>query len=336
MRAIRIHDPSGIDGLRLEEVPSLTPGPGQVRIEVHAAGCNFPDTLMLKGVYQDKPEWPFTPGKEVAGYVMDVGAGVDGFAPGDRVMALVGYGGFAEEVTVIAEEVHKIPDAMDFMTAGGFALTYATSYIALRHHQIHLEPSEVLLVLGAGGGVGLTAVEIGKILGATVAAAAGSAEKLALAKQYGADHLINYRTESIRDRVKALVGGADVVYDPVGGDAFTQSLRCINTDGRFAIVGFASGDIPQIPANYLLIKNISAVGIAMSGYRLRQTELMGNMFPTLLGWYAAGRLKPHTSFQFPLEQTAEALQTILDRRSTGKVVIRVRGVDSGVMPPDLA
>lgn len=335
MRAIRIHEPSGVDGLRLEEVPSLTPGPGEVRIEVHAAGCNFPDTLMLKGAYQDKPDWPFTPGKEVAGVIMDVGAGVDGFAPGDRVMALVGHGGFAEEVTVIAEEVHKIPDAMDFMTAGGFALTYATSYIALHHHQIHLTPGEVLLVLGAGGGVGLTAVEIGKILGATVVAAAGSDEKLALAKQYGADHVINYRTESIRDRVKALAGGADVVYDPVGGDAFAQSLRCVNTDGRVAIVGFASGDIPQIPASYLLVKNISAVGIAMSGYRLRQTGPTRNMFPTLLDWCAAGRLKPHTSFQFPLEQTAEALQTILDRRSTGKVVIRVRDADSGVTTPEL-
>jgi NADPH2:quinone reductase len=328
MRAIRIHEPSGVEGLRLEDVPSLTPGPGEVRIEVHAAGCNFPDTLMLKGVYQDKPGWPFTPGKEVAGVVMDVGAdvprGADGFAPGDRVMALVGHGGFAEEVTVIAEEVHKIPDEMDFMTAGGFALAYATSYIALRHHQIHLAQGEVLLVLGASGGVGLTAVEIGKLMGATVVATASGDEKLALARQYGADHLINYRTESIRDRVKALVGGADVVYDPVGGDAFAQSLRCVNTDGRFAIVGFASGDIPQIPANYLLVKNVSAVGIAMSGYRLRQSEAMQNMFPTLLQWWRDGRLKPHTSFQFPLEQTADALQTILDRRSTGKVVIRVR------------
>jgi NADPH:quinone reductase len=332
MRAIRIHEPSGVEGLRLEEVPSLTPGPGEVRIEVHAAGCNFPDTLMLKGVYQDKPTWPFTPGKEVAGIVMDVGAGVTGFAPGDRVMALVGHGGFAEEVTVIAGEVHKIPDEMDFMTAGGFALVYATSYIALQHHQIHLTPGEVLLVHGAGGGVGLTAVEIGKILGATVVACAGSDEKLALAAQYGADHLINYRTESIRDRVKALAGGADVVYDPVGGDAFTQSLRCINTDGRFAIVGFASGDIPQIPANYLLVKNVSVTGIAMSGYRLRQTELMRNMFPTLLEWWRAGRLKPHTSFQFPLARTGEALQTILDRRSTGKVVIQIRDTESGVTP----
>ena len=328
MRAIRVHELTGLDGLRLDETPSLRPGPGEVRIEVHAAGCNFPDTLMIQGLYQDKPELPFSPGKEAAGYVMDVGAGVEGFAPGDRVMALVGHGGFAEEVTCIAEEVHKIPDDMDFVTAGGFALVYATSFIALHHHQIHLGDGEVLLVHGAGGGVGLTAVEIGKIMGATVVAMAGDDEKLALAKQHGADHLINYRTENIRDRVKALVGGVDVVYDPVGGDAFKQSIRCLNIDGRIAIIGFASGEIPQIPASYLLVKNISAVGIAMHEYRRRKTGPTQNMFPTMLRWLQEGKLNPHIGFQFPLAQTAEALRTLMERRATGKVVVRVREPES--------
>jgi NADPH:quinone reductase len=324
MRAIRVHQLTGLDGLRLDTVPSLTPGPGEVRIEVHASGCNFPDTLMIKGEYQDKPDLPFSPGKEVSGYIMDVGEGVEGFAPGDRVMALVGHGGFAEEVTCSAEETHKIPDDLDFVTAGGFALVYATSFITLHHPQIHLSKGETLLVNGAGGGVGLTAVEMGKILGATVVATAGDDEKLALAKRHGADHVINYRTENIRERVRELVGGVDVVYDPVGGDVFRQSMRCLNIDGRIAIIGFASGDIPQIPANYLLVKNISVVGIAMYAYRRRKTKPFQGMFPTMLTWWREGKLKPHISARFPLAQSADALKTLIDRRATGKIVVLVR------------
>jgi len=329
MRAIRVHHLTGLDGLRLDTIPSLTPGPDEVRIEVHAAGCNFPDTLMINGQYQDKPGLPFSPGKEVAGYVMDVGEGVEGFAPGDRVMALVGHGGFAEEVTCNAEEAHKIPDDLDFATAGGFALVYATSFIGLNHPQIHLSEGEILLVHGAGGGVGLTAVEIGKILGATVVATAGDDKKLALAKDHGADHIINYRTENIRDRVKDLVGGVDVVYDPVGGDAFKHSLRCLNMDGRIAIIGFASGDIPQIPANYLLVKNISVTGIAMHAYRRRKSAPYQDMFPTMLRWRREGRLKPHISAHFPLSQTADALKMLIDRRATGKVVVLIREPGAG-------
>ncbi|MGY8957990.1 MAG: NADPH:quinone oxidoreductase family protein, partial [Alphaproteobacteria bacterium] len=223
-----------------------------------------------------------------------------------------------------AEETHKIPNDLDFATAGGFALVYATSFIGLHHPQIHLSAGETLLVHGAGGGVGLTAVEIGKILGATVVATAGDDEKLALAKRHGADHVINYRTENIRDRVKELVGGVDVVYDPVGGDAFRQSLRCLNIDGRIAIIGFASGDIPQIPANYLLVKNISVVGIAMHAYRRRKTEPYQDMFPTMMRWWREGKIKPHISARFPLAQAADALQTLIERRATGKVVVLVR------------
>ncbi|MEX2616418.1 MAG: NADPH:quinone oxidoreductase family protein [Alphaproteobacteria bacterium] len=308
----------------MSEVPSPVPGPGQVRIAVHAAGCNFADTLMISGHYQYKPEMPFTPGLEVAGTIMDAGPDVTGFRPGDRVMSWVGLGGYAEEALANANNTALIPDGMDFTVAAGFPITYSTATITLEHRQVHLAAGEVLLVHGATGGAGLAAVDVGKAMGATVVATVGSDAKMRIARESGADHVINYTTESIRDQVKALVGGADVVFDPVGGDAFAQSLRCINEDGRLAIIGFASGTVPQIPANYLLVKNISAIGISVGGYRRSRPDLTRQTLSRLSEWFAAGKLRPLVGQTFPLERTAEALNMLLTRRATGKVVVITR------------
>ena len=324
MRAMRVNELGKPETLTLSEVPSPVPGPGQVRIAVHAAGCNFADTLMISGHYQYKPEMPFTPGLEVAGTVIDTGPGVNGFQPGNRVMSWVGLGGYAEEAVADASNTALIPDGMDYIVAAGFPITYSTAAITLEHRQVHLAAGEVLLVHGATGGAGLAAVDVGKAMGATVVATVGSDAKMQTARDSGADHVINYTTESIRDRVKELVGGADVVFDPVGGDAFAQSLRCINEDGRLAIIGFASGSIPQIPANYLLVKNISAIGISVGGYRRSRPDLTRLTLARLSEWYAAGRLHPLVGQTFPMERTAEALNMLLTRRATGKVVIMTR------------
>ncbi|MCG8543686.1 MAG: NADPH:quinone oxidoreductase family protein [Alphaproteobacteria bacterium] len=323
MRAIRIHELSGVDALRLEEVPSLSPTPGHIRVAVHAAGVNFADTLIVTGVYQYKPDLPFTPGMEAAGTVIDVGEGVTGFTPGDRVLAPIRQGAYAEEVIVDAQHVIRMPDDMDFVTGAAFPIGYGTSHLALTH-RTRLRAGEVLLVLGAAGGVGLTAVEVGKALGATVIACASSDEKLAIAKSRGADILINYATEDIRERVKATTGGADVVYDPVGGDATRAALRCLNFEGRLITLGFASGDVPQIAANYLLVKNIAVIGYVFSAYRFEKPEVMRRSLEEICAWYVEGRIKPHVSATFPLEQTPDALKLLLARKSTGKVVITVR------------
>lgn len=323
MRAIRVHELEGLDALRLEEVPSPSPGAGQIRIAVHAAGVNFADTLVIKGRYQHKAPLPFSPGMEAAGEVIELGEGVTGFAVGDRVLAPMRYGAYAEEALLDAAHAVRMPDGMDYVTGAAFPIAYGTSHLALTH-RTQLHAGEVLLVLGASGGVGLTAVEIGKALGATVIACASSAEKLEVARAHGADHLINYAEEDLRQRVKALTGGADVVYDPVGGDASRAALRCLNFEGRLITLGFASGDIPQIAANYLLVKNISAIGYAFSSYRFEQPGVMRKTLDEICRWYVEGKLKPHISFTFPLEQTRDALNTLLERKSTGKVIIKVR------------
>lgn len=322
MRAIRIHELKGLDALRLEEIPSPSPGPGEIRVAVHAAGVNFADTLMIKGGYQHKPPLPFTPGMEAAGDVVELGEGVTEFAVGDRVLAPMRFGAYAEEAAIDARHCVRIPDGMDYRTGAAFPIAYGTSHLALTH-RTKLKSGEVLLVLGASGGVGLTAVEIGKALGATVIACAGSAKKLEVARSRGADHLIDYSAEDIRERVKDLTGGVDVVYDPVGGEASRAALRCLNFEGRLVTLGFASGDIPQVAANYLLVKNISAIGYSFSSYRAAQPAAMRRTLEEICRWYVEGKLKPHISFTFPLAETKAALSVLLERKSTGKVVIEV-------------
>jgi NADPH2:quinone reductase len=323
MRAIRVHKLGGLDALTLEDIPSPAPAPGEVRIAVHAAGVNFADTLMIKGSYQHKPPLPFTPGMEAAGEVTALGDGVTDFAVGDRILAPMRFGAYAEETVIDARHAVRIPDGMDYASGAAFPIAYGTSHLALTH-RTQLKPGEVLLVLGASGGVGLTAVEVGKALGAIVIACASSAEKLEVARSRGADHLIDYAKEDIRERVKALTGGVDVVYDPVGGDASRAALRCLNFEGRLITLGFASGDIPQIAANYLLVKNISAIGYSFSSYRFEQPASMRRTLEEICRWYTQGKLKPHISFTFPLERTKDALNALLERRSTGKVIVEMR------------
>ena len=324
MRAVLCHAWGDIDDLRLEDAPSPSLPAGHVRVAVHAAGVNFADTLLIKGEYQEKPPFPFAPGMEVAGTVAEVAPGVEGFREGDRVLAMLeAGGGYAEEAVARAEDVTPIPSSMDWATAAAFPVVYVTSHLALRH-RARLEPGEVLLVHGASGGVGLTAVEVGKAVGARVIATASSAEKLAVAREHGADHLVNYAEEDIRERVLALTGGTDVVYDPVGGDAFAASLRCINPGGRILVIGFASGSIPQVPANHLLVKDASVLGFSLGQLRRHRPDVVQAAMRELLDWYAEGRLRPLVSRTLPLEDFDTALHLLRDRRSTGKVVLTVR------------
>ncbi|MEM9683218.1 MAG: NADPH:quinone oxidoreductase family protein, partial [Pseudomonadota bacterium] len=254
---------------------------------------------------------------------LEVGEGVADLAVGDRVLAPMRHGAYAEEAVLDAAHTVRIPDGMDYVIGAAFPIAYGTSHLALTHRTA-LKAGDVLLVLGASGGVGLTAVEIGKALGATVIACASSAEKLEIARAHGADHLINYAEEDIRERVKALTGGVDTVYDPVGGDASRAALRCLNFEGRLITLGFASGDIPQFAANYLLVKNISVVGYTFSNYRFEQPAVMRHSLEEICRWYIEGKLKPHISFTFPLAETRNALEALIERRSTGKVIVKVR------------
>ncbi len=310
--------------LTVEDVPPPPLVDGGVRIGVRAVGINFADTLIIGGKYQTKPELPFSPGFEVAGQVLECAASVDGCKPGDRVMAVVDYGGFAEQVVAPAGNVHLLPDAVDDATAAGFPIAYGTSHLGLKY-RAGLAAGEVLLVLGAAGGVGLTAVEVGKRLGAVVIAAAGGPEKLRVASEHGADHLIDSRAQDIRERVKTLTNGrgADVVYDPVGGAMFDASLRCTAPGGRILIVGFASGDIPQIPANILMVKNVTAIGYYWGAHRTFAPEMMQASFAELLSWLADGSLKPHVSRTYDLAEAPAALEALKARKTTGKVVLTV-------------
>ncbi|MCK9496528.1 MAG: NADPH:quinone oxidoreductase family protein [Dehalococcoidia bacterium] len=323
MRAVVCHEWADLESLAIEDVPSPVPGEGEVLIEVHAAGVNFADLLIVKGEYQHKPPFPFSPGAEVAGTVSALGAGVSGLQIGQRVLAMLDHGGYAQEAVAQAHEVTPLPETMDFETAATFPIVYTTSHLALGH-RARLEPGEVLLVHGASGGVGLTAVEVGKAMGATVIASASSAEKLHVALEHGADFVINYAEEDIRQRVLDLTGGADVVYDPVGGDAFTASLRCINPGGRILVIGFASGSVPQIPANHLLVKDASALGFSLTQMRRHAPEAVEAAMHELLAWVASGRLQPLVSSTAPFEDFADGMRLLRDRRSTGKVAIRIR------------
>jgi NADPH:quinone reductase len=325
MRAVLCQEFAGPEKLVLADVPPPPLRDGTVRIGIHAAGVNFADTLLITGQYQDKPPLPFVPGMEVAGVVAEIGAGVTHLKRGDRVLASVGRGGFAEEVVTEADGVHRIPDSMDYVTAAGFPVAYSTSYGAFAWRG-RLQAGEWVLVLGASGGVGLTAVEIAKAMGAKVIAAAGGADKLAVAARAGADHLIDYTREQIRDRVKDITGGrgVDVVYDPVGGDAFDQSLRSIAWEGRIIVIGFAGGRIPQIPANIVLVKNIDIIGFFWGSYRRHKPQLMAESFPQLFRWFEDGRLKPHVSHTLDFGDVAQALGLLKTRKSTGKVVLTMR------------
>jgi NADPH2:quinone reductase len=323
MRAIRIHQLDGIEALQLEETPSPQPGPGEVLMAVHAAGVNFADTLIVTGAYQHKPSLPFTPGMEAAGEVIALGEGVTQVRPGDRVLAPMRFGAYAEEAVVDADHLAAMPDGMDFAAAAAFPIGYGTAHLALTH-RTQLHPGEVLVVLGAAGGVGLAAVEVGKALGATVIACASSIEKLEVARSRGADHLIDYTAGDLREGIKAATGGADVVLDPVGGEVSRQALRCLNFEGRLITLGFASGDIPEFRANYLLVKNISAIGYTFSNYRFQRPDIMRRTLEACCRWYMEGRLKPHISHSFPLAETKAALQTLSDRKAIGKVVVEVR------------
>ena len=312
------------DRLVVEDVPSPPLGSGEVRIGVHACGVNFPDTLIIEGKYQFKPTPPFSPGGEVAGVVLEVGKDVRGFGPGDRVIGMTGWNGFAEEAVVAPEKCLKMPDAMDFATGASFSMTYGTSYHALVQRG-KLEPGETLVVHGASGGVGTAAVEIGKVLGATVIATGGDREKLATLKElYKVDHVVDTRDATpLKDQIKTLTNGAgaDVIYDPVGGSVFDQSLRCINWKGRLLVVGFASGTIPSAPANLMLLKGCSVVGVFWGAFAAREPAENAANFETLFDWYEQGKLKPHISHRFPLERAAEALKALVERKVIGKAVL---------------
>jgi len=322
MRAVLCKEWGSPQKLVIDDVPAPPLRDGAVRIQVHAAGVNFADLLLIAGQYQEKPAFPFIPGAEAAGVIMETGAGVIGLKPGDRIMALTGLCAFAEEAVVDAARVLPIPESMSFPFAAAFPVAYGTSHGALEW-RARLQPGEWLLVTGAAGGVGLTAVEIGKAMGARVIACAGSPEKLAIAKEHGAEHLIDYSREDLRERVKAITGGrgADVIYDPVGGDVFDASLRCIAWGGRIVIVGFAAGRVSQIPANIALVKNIDVIGFYWGSYQSHKPELLRSSFGQLFRWFGEGKLHPHVSQQLALGQAPAALELLQQRKSTGKVVL---------------
>lgn len=326
MRAVVCKAWCGPEELKVEDVAPPKLEAGGVRIRVRAAGLNFADNLIIAGRYQIKPPLPFSPGFEVAGRVLECAEGVVRCKPGDRVMAVLDYGGFAEEAVADQESVFVLADSVSDEVAAAFPVAYGTSHLGLKY-KCGLERGESLLVHGAAGGVGLTAVEIGKRLGAKVIATASGPEKCAVAVVAGADHALDSRAEDLRDQVKALTRGrgVDVVYDPVGGKLFEESLRCTAAGGRILIVGFASGDVPQIPANILLVKNIAAIGYYWGAHKTVKPAWMRASFEELLDWLAAGTLKPLVSQTFPLEEAPEALQALKARRTTGKVVLMVGG-----------
>ena len=318
MRAIMIDELGGVPRLAMDAAEPVA-GPGELLVRVRACGLNFADLLMIEGKYQEKQAPPFTPGLELAGEVVAVGAEVSGWAAGQRVAAFSGRGGLAELAAVPAARCVAVPEGMDDVTAAAFQVAYGTSHLALTD-AARLQPGQTLLVTGAAGGVGLTAVEVGRQLGARVIAVARGAEKLAVAEAAGAQHLIDSATADLRAEVKAL-GGADVVYDAVGGPGFMAALRATRPGGRILAIGFASGEVPQVPANLLLVKNLSVIGFYWGGYLGFAPAKLTASMSELMGWFAAGRLAPHLGAVLPLERAAEGLELLRSRRSTGKVVI---------------
>ncbi|WP_422418110.1 NADPH:quinone oxidoreductase family protein [Pseudomonas sp. GZD-222] len=325
MKAVLCKALGPAQNLVLEEVASPVPKKNEILLDVHAAGVNFPDTLIIEGKYQFQPPLPFSPGGEAAGIVSAVGEKVTGHKVGDRVMALTGWGSFAEQVAVPAYNVLPIPEQMAFTQAAAFGMTYGTSMHALQQRG-QLKAGETLLVLGASGGVGLAAVEIGKAMGARVIAAASSAEKLAVAKAAGADELINYSEHSLKDEIKRLTGGngADVIYDPVGGDLFDQAVRGIAWNGRLLVVGFASGRIPELPVNLALLKGAAVLGVFWGAFAQRQPADNAANFEQLFAWFAKGKLKPLVSQTFPLAEAGAAIDRLGQRQAVGKLVVTTR------------
>ncbi len=313
------------ENLQFREVDAPRPRPGEVLLHIHAAGVNFPDNLQIQGKYQFQPPFPFIPGMEAAGIVAGVGDEVKAVKPGDRVMALTTIGAMAEAAAVPVNRVWRIPDSMDFHTAAGFTVTYGTSYHALKQ-RASLQPGETLLVLGASGGVGLAAVEIGRAMGATVIAAASTDAKLRVAEKAGAHHLINYGDGALKQKVRELTRGkgADVIYDPVGGDLFDEAARAINWKGRLLVVGFASGRIPQYPVNLALLKGCQVVGVFWGSFVEREPEVNKANIRELFDLYTGGKLKALVMEAFPLEHYAEALSCLAERRAVGKVILEVR------------
>jgi NADPH2:quinone reductase len=308
--------------LVVEEVASPPLGPGQVRMGVHVCGVNFADLLVVQGKYQEKPEPPFSPGMESAGEVLEVADGVTNVSPGERVIALSDFGGAAGELVTNDYNMVPIPEGMDYATAAGFGVTYGTAHLALTRRG-QLKAGETLLVHAAAGGVGLAAVEIGKALGARVIGTAGGPEKCAVAKEHGADDVFDYKTEDIRKTVKALTDGvgADVIFDPVGGDVFDASLRCIAWEGRLLVIGFASGRIPELKAGIVLVKNISVVGVYWGANRRRDLDAFRESFGELTRLYATGALKPLTSATYDLAEANQAYADLASRKTTGKIVL---------------
>ena len=310
------------ESLVLEDCELPPPGKGEVRVRVRCAGVNFPDILIIEGKYQFKPDFPFSPGSECAGDVLSVGPGVSDFKPGDRVIALTGHGAFAEEVNAPAVKCLHLPDDISYELGSAFVLTYGTSAYALMQMG-KLQPGEWLLVHGASGGVGLSAVEVGKAMGARVIGTGGNDEKLKVVTEHGAEHVINYTDGPFKDKVKEICGsaGADVIYDPVGGDIFDESLRCINWDGRLLVIGFTSGRIPAAPANLALLKNCSIVGVFWGAWTERYPERHRANMEIMFQWLREGKLRPNISHRFPLAEIPAALNVLVERKVVGKAVV---------------
>ncbi len=312
------------ESLVLEDLPSPSAGAGEVVISIKAASVNFPDVLIIQNKYQFKPPLPFSPGSELAGVVKEVGAGVANVKPGDKVIAFTAFGAFAEEVKTEAVRLLPLPAGMSYEEGASFILTYGTTDHALRD-RAQMQAGESLLVLGAAGGVGVAAIEIGKALGARVIACASSDEKLAVCRQHGADECINYASEDLRERIKSLTGGkgVDVIYDAVGGPYSEPAFRSIAWRGRHLVIGFAAGDIPKLPLNLALLKGASVVGVFWGDFTRREPKLFAESARQLARWYAEGKLKPHVSATFPLQNAAEAMNLLASRQAKGKVVIRI-------------
>lgn len=320
MRALVCETLGPVNSHRVQEIPDPVPGKRQVAVRVHACGVNFADTLIVQGKYQERPELPFVPGSEVAGEVIALGEGVKGIALGQRVMALTSVGGFAEIALAAADTLIPLPDGIDFTDAAAFTVAYGTSHVALET-RAQLKAGETLIINGASGGVGLTALEIGKMMGATVIGLASTEEKRALVAERGADHVFDVADPELRDKVKAL-GGADVGYDVVGGNAFNTMLRCMKFEGRLLTVGFASGEIPQVPANLLLVKNISVVGVYWGSYARNNPSVLMKSLVQLTQWLKDGQLRPHVSAVYSLDEATKGLEALANRQSVGKVVIK--------------
>jgi NADPH2:quinone reductase len=312
------------ESLVLEDVEQPKPGPGQAVLDVEACAVNFPDVLMIQDMYQFKPPLPFSPGAEVAGIVSALGEGVDSLSIGDRVLASPGWGGLAEKVAVDARSAILVPDGIDPVHASSFLYAYGTSHYALKDRG-KLQPGESLLVLGAAGGVGLAAVELGAAMGANVIAAASTDEKLELCRKHGATMTINYTTEDLKTRVRDLTGGvgADVVYDPVGGKYSEPALRATAWEGRFLVIGFADGEIPRIPLNLTLLKSCSIVGVFWGAFVGRERQRHRENVAELMQWWQEGKLHPHVSSTYPLDRASEAIRELADRKAKGKVVVTI-------------